>query len=347
MWTPALGGRGVHQFAVNQLFAPTATLADLRAFRSSPTAAAGVHPSVVVQLTSFVVNTGSETAPVIRTTFLPSITAATSEPPNGAPLMTPASSTDLLANSSTAGFQLNVQLQRNTLNIIVQQIQPNIFNLVVLIGSAAGSILSALVAVFKQLESHVGRRPRAHDAPHDEQQRGDMDGDANAQSAMHDPKPSIQLHAEVEQVPALPPSVADEQRRAQTALDVRDAHDARWHANPVHVPVVASMPRSAAAVAAATAQSIIEAEMRSPGRQLQPALVRRSSVDHLPPTLASMAAATAATADVGQVELVPVDTHDADDGGDAYSSVSSIALRRAATLARIRSVSHVLLGDDQ
>jgi sugar lactone lactonase YvrE len=121
LWTPALGGVGLLPFSVNQIFSPTATISDLSGFRSSATANdPAVKPSMVLQLTSFTVKTGSETNPTVRTTFQPSITSATSQPVNGPDIMDPSvSSTDLLKFSATAGFQLSLLLQRNTLNIVV------------------------------------------------------------------------------------------------------------------------------------------------------------------------------------------------------------------------------------
>ena len=156
LWTPALGGAGVDAFSVSQLFAPTDSLGDRNAFRMSVAAvAAGATPSVVLQLTSFTVASGSGSSSRVRTTFQPSISSTTAEPVSGAPPMTPSSPTDLLAVGAAAGFQLQVQLQRNTFSIAVTAVDPTIVNLVTLVLSAFTSLLSGLGFLFQITEKYL------------------------------------------------------------------------------------------------------------------------------------------------------------------------------------------------
>jgi hypothetical protein len=179
LWTPALGGAlGKSLFSVNSIFAPTGTLGDAFAFRGR--VASGISPTVVFQLTGFTALSGSDSAPERRVAFQPSVTSSTAEPLGGPPLLDASSTTDQQMASQTFvvqgvavdynGFNLNFQLNRNSLSIIVSQIRPSILNIVVLIASLAGSVISALAVVFTQLENFLKRKSlmRDHSAETDQ-----------------------------------------------------------------------------------------------------------------------------------------------------------------------------------
>ena len=167
LWTPSLVVPGDPDpgrvFSANQMLFPSNTLTDRIAFRSVPALSNslvdGADPVITFLLTPFAVISGPPSNLLTRVTFQPSVlgfnpgtTQVVSQASSGPQIMNAAGPASLLAG--TPGFELNVALSRNSINIVTTKMQADAFNLIVLILSLMGSVIGALATVFTQIEDY-------------------------------------------------------------------------------------------------------------------------------------------------------------------------------------------------